>query len=68
MAKCLQNEETSASFPPVSVISTSVTDHEELDRGRDVHEPERGLVLALLPALEDGVDVGRLVHARYQSK
>ena len=65
MAKCLQNEETSASFP-VSVISTSVTDHEELDRGRDVHEPERGLVLALLPALQDGVDVGGLVHAHYQ--
>ena len=49
----------------MSVISTSVTDHEELAGGRDVHEPERGLVLALLPALEDGVDVGRLVHARY---
>ena len=43
-----------------------MTDHEKLNRGRDVHEPERGLVLALLPALQDGVDVGGLVHAHYQ--
>ena len=57
--------EISATFPECYI---SGTDHEELDRGRDVHEPERGLVLALLPALEDGVDVGRLVHTRYQSE
>ena len=37
--------------------------HQELDSGRDVHEPERRLVLALVPAVEDGVDVGRLVDA-----
>ena len=40
-----------------------LTHHEQLDSGGDIHEPERSLVLALLPAVEDGVDVGRLVHA-----
>ena len=37
--------------------------HEQLDCGGDIHEPERRLALPLLPAVEDGVDVGRLVHA-----
>ena len=37
--------------------------HEQLDRGGDIHEPERSLVLAELPAVEDRVDVGRLVDA-----
>ena len=45
------------------IPSLFVPYHQELDCGGDVHEPERRLVLAELPAVEDGVDVGRLVHA-----
>ena len=37
--------------------------HEELNCGRDVHEPQWSLVLLLISAVENGVDVGRLVDA-----
>ena len=37
--------------------------NEQLDRGGDIHEPQRSFVLALLPAVEDRVDVDHLVDA-----
>ena len=41
--------------------------HEQLYCGGDINEPQRSLVLALLPAVEDGVDVDHLVDAGDQS-
>ena len=37
--------------------------HEKLNCGRDVHEPQWSLVLLLVSAVENGVDVRRLVDA-----